>query len=30
MKALIGEIGRPWARRSTLYEILETPEPALA
>ena len=30
MKALIGEIGRPWARRSTLYKILETPEPALA
>jgi FO synthase len=30
MKALAGAIGRPWARRSTLYKILETPEPALA
>ncbi len=31
MKALIGEIGRPWARRSTLYKILETPQqPAVA
>ena len=30
MKALIGEMGRPWARRSTIYKILETPEPALA
>jgi FO synthase len=29
MKALIGAIGRPWARRSTLYKILETPQPAL-
>jgi FO synthase len=26
MKALIGAVGRPWARRSTLYKILETPE----
>ncbi|HEU5002280.1 MAG TPA: 5-amino-6-(D-ribitylamino)uracil--L-tyrosine 4-hydroxyphenyl transferase CofH [Actinomycetota bacterium] len=30
MKGLIGGIGRPWARRSTLYRILETPEPVLA
>jgi hypothetical protein len=30
MKALTAEIGRPWARRSTLYKIMETPEPALA
>ena len=29
MKALIGAIGRRWARRSTLYKILETPAPAL-
>jgi FO synthase len=27
MKALIGAIGRPWARRSTLYKILETVPP---
>jgi FO synthase len=30
MKALIRGIGRPWARRSTLYKTLETAEPALA
>ena len=24
MRALAGEIGRPWARRNTVYEILET------
>ena len=30
MKALIAGIGRPWARRSTLYNILETPEPVPA
>jgi hypothetical protein len=29
MKALIGAIDRPWARRSTLYKTLEIPQPAL-
>lgn len=26
MRALAGQIGRPWARRSTLYDILQTDE----
>jgi FO synthase len=30
MKALAAAIGRPWARRSTLYRILESSEAALA
>ncbi|HLI56532.1 MAG TPA: 5-amino-6-(D-ribitylamino)uracil--L-tyrosine 4-hydroxyphenyl transferase CofH [Actinomycetota bacterium] len=30
MKSLIGAIGRPWARRTTLYKVLETAEPVPA
>jgi FO synthase len=30
MKRLAGEIGRPWARRNTLYGILETDESSAA
>jgi hypothetical protein len=29
MRRLATEIGRPWARRNTVYEILETNQRAL-